>query len=335
MMDLMQLLGNKLLWAGTADSLTSVAFSLLPEQFDVVMRAAILERQEWNEKRSRAQALRADRLKSVQSAMGAAMTGSTLKIQFGEDDDEEDEDRYAFHSATYRTEGSTAVIGIKGALVNSDKWYLRYFGQVGYPHITDQLMRAYNDPAVTSVVLDMNSPGGAVNGVGQTSEIIQALSTHKPVTVFADGLLCSGGYWLASAAEHITVTDLTEVGSIGVIMTHIEYSKALEKAGITPTVLREGRYKALMSSYEPLSDEAKAQARHSMSVIYEAFLNHVAEGRKVTKEHADQVMGQGRTFWGAEGVGVNLVDTVGDISRAVAFSRHLADTRAGTATFSH
>lgn len=336
-MDLMQLLGNRLLWAGSEESLMQVARSLMPEQRDAVMQAALAERQEYEKRRAVNAQARVDRVTKIRAQVGAVVGGGDLRVSFDDDgyDDQDDEERYHFHSATYTTEGNTAIIGVKGPLVNSDAWYVKYFGQVGYPHIIDQLLRAYSDESITNVLMDDNTPGGAVNGIGAVSDTIAALNVFKPVSTYADGMLCSGGYWLASATENIMVSDLTEVGSIGVIMTHLEYSKALEKQGITATVIREGKYKALVSPYEPLSDAAKAQIKHSMGVIYGAFIDQVSKGRNVTTEYADKTMGEGRTFWGAEGLGVKMVDSVGDFSRAVAFSRHLADTRAQNATFRH
>jgi signal peptide peptidase SppA len=335
MMDLMQLLGNRILWAGSEESLMQVARSLMPELNEPIMRAALMERQEHENKRSKAAQSRVDRVAKIRAQVGA-VAGGDLRVSFDDDGYEDDDDeRFHFHSATYRAEGNTAVIGVKGPLVNSDAWYVKFFGQVGYPHIIDQLLRAYSDPAVTNVLIDANTPGGAVNGITAVTDAITAVSAFKPVSTYADGLLCSGGYWLAASTENIMVSDLTEAGSIGVIMTHLEYSKALEKQGITATVVREGKYKALVSAYEPLTAEALSQIKHSMGVIYDAFIAHVAYGRNVSAEYADKTMGEGRTFWGAEGLAVRMVDAVGDFSRAVAFSRHLADTRVQTATFSH
>lgn len=81
-----------------------------------------------------------------------------------------------------------------------------------------------------------------------------------------------------------------------------EYSKAFEKEGITKTVMRAGRYKALGNPYEPLSEDGKAEIQAKLDDLYQLFMGTVARNRGTTAIIADQVMGQGREFLGKRGL---------------------------------
>lgn len=335
-MNILSLLGGRILWAGDGDSLQALVSNLLPDQFAAIMAVANADRAEHQTRVAAKAAAREARKTAVTAAMGAVASAAGARVSFEDDDeDDADEEKYYYHSASYRLEGNTAIIGIRGALVNSDAWYLKYLGAVGYPHIVDQAMRAYNDSRVTNIVLDISSPGGAVSGVNETTQVLQAVDMEKPIVSYTSNMMCSGGYWLGVSGRKIISDSLAQVGSIGVAMTHLEYSKMLEQNGITATVLRKGEYKMLMTPYEPMSDKARAEAKHDMDVIYDAFTMHVAVGRGVSQDMVKKDMAEGRVFWGQEARQVGLVDEIGDISLAVANSQQLADNRPATATFGH
>lgn len=331
-MNIHEMLSQKY-WLTTSSALVAAVYALIPEQYAILMREAEGERQrlqvlhDTEDKRRHEEKLAR---MAVVEKIQASNTG--LKVLLGDEDDDEvderkreEERKYALHSATYRVVEGTAIIGIKGLLVNSDKWYLKFMNQVGYPHINDQLMRAYNDAEVKSVVLDIDSPGGSVNGVDQTADLIQAVGLEKPIVTAAGSILASGAYWLASQTNRIYSTQMTQAGSIGVKMQHMEYSKMLEKEGVGVTVLRKGRYKALVSNVEPLSAEAKKEIEHDMDYIYDRFTMAVAIGRGVTQDVVKTQMGEGKTFWGMEARNVGLVDEIGDLSAAVAHAQGLVE----------
>ena len=333
-MNIFQLLGGRILWAGDGDSLQGLVLSLMPEMLEVTMKQAQAERDLYHGRRAQRSKLIGEQREKVTAALAAG--GVTLKVDNSTDDgdgEDEDAEKAYFSSAPLtKLDNGVGMITVNGPLVNSDKWYLKYLGQVGYPHIQDSLVRAYNDPEVTSLLMNYTTPGGAVSGIGETVDAIRAVNQMMPVSSFATGQMLSGGYWLGTAAGPIMSAPLTQHGSIGVIMTHMEYSKMLDNAGITATVLREGKYKALMTPYEPLSDAAKAQAQDDMKVIYGAFTQSVATGRGVPLDVADKQMGQGRVFWTDDALAKGMTDRVGTLSDAVAKSADLADTRARQAS---
>ena len=204
-----------------------------------------------------------------------------------------------------------ATISIKGPLNNEEGFWNELFGMTGYPEIRSALLDAASDPAVSSILLDIDSGGGAVSGVADTANLIRMVNDNvKPVTTFTDGTMASAAYWLGSSAGNVLAGRTALVGSIGVISTHMERSAQLKADGIGVTVVRAGKYKALANSVEPLSAEGKAQIQQAVDASYTVFVEHVAEMRNTTYAVADQGMAQGQEFIGEAALKAGLVDSI-------------------------
>ena len=201
------------------------------------------------------------------------------------------------------------VISIKGPMTNTDSPWNRWDGVVSYNDIRAALVAAANDPDISRIVLDINSGGGAVNGVADVASLIQNIDASvKPVTAFTDGSMCSAAYWLGSSARQVYASKVATVGSVGVLATLMERSKMLKEMGINAKVMRAGKFKALANGIEPLTAEAEAQVQESLDAAYQVFVQHVAEARNVSYDTADQNMAQGREFFGQQALAAGLAD---------------------------
>jgi signal peptide peptidase SppA len=202
-----------------------------------------------------------------------------------------------------------ATICIKGPLVNEDSPYLALFGVTGYPEIRDALLAAVNDPDVQQILLDIDSGGGQVSGCDDTGNLIRAVHKVKPVTTYSD-TMASAAYWLGCSAGKVYSAKAALVGSIGVIATFVEYSKANEMEGKTVTIIRAGKHKALANRNEPLTEAAKAQIQAMADAAYGVFVEHVATMRGVDYATCDKKMADGQEFIGQAAVEVGLTDGI-------------------------
>ena len=226
---------------------------------------------------------------------------------FDKEDDEEEKDP----PNCFSMQGNIGVISIKGPLTNKDTWYNSYLGVTSYGDIRAGMMYAAQNAEVKAILLDIDSGGGAVSGVADASNIISLVDKNiKPVYAFTDGSMCSAAYWLGCTAREVYSSNTSTVGSIGVIATHMEYSKQLKDEGVGVNVVRAGKYKALLNSVEPASAAALTQLQKQLDAAYEVFLNHVADSRGVTVTACDEVMAQGREFFGKEALSAGLVDGI-------------------------
>lgn len=222
-----------------------------------------------------------------------------------DDDDEEDDD---VRRHRYDTYGKLAVIPVKGSLVSNGPEWMVDFGVTPYSFVRNALIEAANDRAVEMILLDVDSSGGSANGVFDIGNLVRKVSTVKPVAAHTGGMMCSAAYLIGSSATEVACGPAAEVGSIGVIVTHMNYSEALKKDGVEATVLRAGKYKALASPFEPLSKAAEAQIQGQLDKLYGLFVDHVALMRNRPTAVVKHDMAEGRVFIGDDALQAGLVD---------------------------
>ena len=202
------------------------------------------------------------------------------------------------------------VVNISGSLVTNAHPAYSQYGVVGYNVIKDTLTVAAQDPEIKHILLNIDSPGGSANGVDSVSTLIKKISSdHKPVTAFSEGQMNSAAYWIGASADSIHTTRLADVGSIGVIAISQEFTKAMEKDGVTPTVFRAGEFKALGSPYEVMTKEASKLIQGKLDTLYKEFTNHIGSSRSQLSADTSQ-WAEGKTYLGFEGVKAGLIDGV-------------------------
>ena len=254
---------------------------------------------------------------SFESYTKAIPLAEAKKAQWEAKADEEDTPDYP---PLYERFGDVGVIKISGSLIPGQAEWMRYFGIVGYEDIKAAFLEGVADKGAKSLMIYSDSGGGSVAGVEDAEQFIANVAKVKPLSAYSE-FSASAAYWLTSVADHITTSTTGINGSLGVIRVVTEYSKAFEKEGITKTVMRAGRYKALGNQFETLTDEGKAEIQSKLDDLYQVFIGTVARHRGTTEIIADQVMGQGREFLGKRGVEAGLVDAIGTFEEALAYAK--------------
>lgn len=214
-------------------------------------------------------------------------------------------------SQIYSVQQNVGVISVKGSLVDGSAGYGVFYGQTGYDDIRAALVAAVSNSDVKAILLDVSSGGGQVSGVDDTAQLIARVNKVKPVVTYTGNLMSSAALWLGASATLTVAGKTAIVGSLGVIMVHLDRSRQLADAGIKPTIIRAGTEKALATPYEPLSEKAQAGLQSQADVLYGVFLNHVASSRGVSATNGDKKFGQGRVFIGQQAVDAGLVDKLG------------------------
>jgi signal peptide peptidase SppA len=216
-------------------------------------------------------------------------------------------------------ENGVAIITISGPLVKRAGIFARLMGAQTYGDIQSALQSALADPEVRGLVLDVDSPGGTVNGAEETASMVHQARSSKPVAAVSSGMMASAAYWIGSAAGRVFVGRTADVGSIGVLMVHTDWSKFDEKAGIKTTYLTAGKYKALGNDAEPLSDEARKEFQGQLDQIYDVFIGAVGRYRNVPAVQVRNTMADGRIFIGERAVAVGLADQIGGLQDAISY----------------
>ena len=214
-------------------------------------------------------------------------------------------------AAYYRTEGGVAVVPVMGELVNRGAWIGASSGLTSYEGFGEQIRAAAADTAIRGVVLDMNTPGGEAFGAFEAGSAVRAVAAEKPVVAFVNGMACSAGYAIACGASNIVCIPSGIVGSIGVIMMHMDRSAALQKAGLKPTLIHAGAHKADMSPLRELPEESRARLQGFVDETYGLFVSTVAESRKLDPEAVRAT--EGGVLMGAAAVKAGLADSTGTL----------------------
>ena len=233
-------------------------------------------------------------------------------------DEQQSAAKYQGYEYMVDTYGSVASVNIKGSLISQSSWLSRLVGLTGYDEIQNAVTAAAQEPGIDNILLDIDSPGGSVNGVAETGNLIRTIDeTVMPVSSFTSGQMASAAYWLGSSAREIHATEMASIGSIGVIAVHQEYSKAMEKEGIKPTVFTAGEHKGRGNPYEPLSAADKTYIQEKVDGAYGFFVNAVAENRGLTADYVKENAANGKDFFATEAIGVGLIDRINSFQDVV------------------
>lgn len=208
----------------------------------------------------------------------------------------------------YTVANGVATIDVRGLLVPKTSSDYRSWGVTGYANLADYIQQANDDYRVTSIVLDIDSVGGYVAGLDGAVDAVH--QSGKPIDVFVSGGMYSAAYWMSAGARKITAAKHSGIGSIGVLATHAEISKALDIEGKKVSIFKSGKWKAAFSSLVPLSAEEEARLQDGVNESASIFFNHVAAQRGLEPK---TVKGwEGDTFTAAKAKELGLIDEIAD-----------------------
>lgn len=217
-----------------------------------------------------------------------------------------------------------ALIKINGGISEGDSGGLFQSGGAGSTSIVKGIRQAREDK-VKAILLQINSPGGTASAsYAIYRELMRTRDTSdiKVVALLGD-VAASGGYYVASAADHIVANPDTLTGSIGVIIRTQNLSSLLEKVGVENNSVKSGQFKDILSPYRSSTPDEEALLQSLVNESYQGFLDAIAAGRDMSidqiKPYAD-----GRIMSGNQALDAKLVDSLGNYFDAIETVRDLA-----------
>lgn len=219
-------------------------------------------------------------------------------------------------------EGDVAKIPIYGYLTNKLDWYdMRYGGATSYPQIIDAAERATENSQVKEIKLLLDTPGGLVKGLDNAWKILMKCRKKKKMTAVCEGLMASAGYYLASAANEIHSTSETnEIGSIGVMVAGIDWTKHDEKLGIKEVVIVSKN--APDKNADVSTEKGRTVLQKRVDTYEQFFLSRIAEGRGLDQEYVAENFGRGGLLVSqspdteeADALSVGMIDKVLNIAK--------------------
>lgn len=206
-----------------------------------------------------------------------------------------------------------AFISITGILIN--RYSYSGYGVTGYNFIRSQLNDAINDDEVQGIVFDVNSPGGEVAGLTELADEIRASRSKKPSLAVVDTNCYSAAYGLGSAASRIVCVPSGGVGSVGVVMMHIDISEMLADYGYKITFIYESDHKVDGNAYEKLSADVKKDFQADIHYYYEKFCSLISMNMGITEQAVRDT--KSRCYRADEAVSLGLIHAMDTPSVAV------------------
>ncbi|EFL85829.2 signal peptide peptidase SppA, 36K type [Desulfovibrio sp. 3_1_syn3] len=214
--------------------------------------------------------------------------------------------------AAYALAGNVAVVRVRGPLDRETAvsgWTGKRLS-TGYGDIRSAMETAAADPSATALLLALDSPGGAVGGCKELADAIAAVAARKPVAAYADGLCASAAYWLASATGRVFAPVTAQVGSIGVVMIHADFSHLNEKMGVSYSYITGGEWKAVGNKNAPLSPESRAYLQQRVNALHSIFRADVARNMGLDPSADACAWGDGQIFLAQEAQRLGLVSAI-------------------------
>jgi len=181
-------------------------------------------------------------------------------------------------------------------------------------------------PNIKGVLLDVNSPGGAVAPSVEMMMAIEDLKKTKPVVAYASGTMASGSYYASVASNKIVANPGSLVGSIGVIFKMTNAQKLLEKIGLEFDAIKSGKYKEVGTIHRKPTPEEKEEIQELSTKTYQMFVADVAKHRKLDVKDAD-IFANGRIFVASDALKLKLIDATGSVSDAKKMLQELANIK--------
>ena len=216
--------------------------------------------------------------------------------------------------------GAVAILPLYGLIMHRGSMVNNMSGPSGtsVEQFRQSFRQAVDDPGVSAIVIDVDSPGGSVEGVTELAAEIFAARGKKKITAVSNCLMASAAYFIASSADEIWASPSSLTGSIGVYLAHTDESKALENEGVVVTLISAGKYKTEGNSYQPLADDGRAAMQSMVDEFYGAFVGAVARGRGVSKSDVKNGFGEGRVLPAAQALKAGMVDKIGSLDDVLA-----------------
>lgn len=204
--------------------------------------------------------------------------------------------------------GNVAVVPITGPIFRYANLFTMISGATSLDGLAKDFTTALEDPAVASIILDINSPGGQVTGIADFAAMIHGAS--KPVVAFVDGMAASAAYWIAAAAGKVVMGKSAMAGNVGAVLS-LDIRKDPNKVDIVSSQSPNKRP-------DVTTDAGRAQMQAMVDAQAQVFIEDVAAYRGISPEAVMADWGGGAVHIASQAVALGLADQVSTLEEVIA-----------------
>lgn len=215
---------------------------------------------------------------------------------------------YNTYDVTYH--GGVGVIHVSGIISRNIDMFARFFGLGGaaIEDIAKDFQSLLDNDEVKAVILDFDTPGGAITGVNELAEIIYKARGIKPIKAYVTGMACSAGYFLAAACDEIIIDEMGSVGSIGVM-------RVVSKQNDKSVIFKSSQ--SPMKNIDGESEQGRAEYQAKVDYLASIFIDKVAKYRGITADEVINRGNKGGVLVGAVAVTAGLADRLGSMDSLI------------------
>ncbi len=223
-------------------------------------------------------------------------------------------DYWAARQPPKRSGDGVAVVHVAGSIVDGEA----PAGTAGGDTIARLIGKALADKEVKALVVRIDSPGGSVLASEQIRLALEdAKARSIPVVASFGSVAASGGYWVATAADHIYASPSTVTGSIGVFGIIPTFERTLQEIGVSTDGVKTTELSGQPDILGGLNAPARLLIQRGVEDVYRQFIGHVAAARHMEPARVES-MAEGRVWSGVRAKELGLIDDYGDLDAAVA-----------------
>lgn len=219
------------------------------------------------------------------------------------------------HSSQAGRAGAVGVLPLHGPIFPKANLMTELSGAVSLEEWSSEFLSMVGDDSISSIILDIDSPGGLSSMVPETAAMIRRARDVKPIYAVANTLAASAAYGLASGATKIFGSPSSMVGSIGTYMVHTDESPLMEKIGVKETVIKAGRFKAV--EIESLTPENREYLQDLTNDVNDQFLAAIADGRGIDVDQLRASYGDGKIFAASRALDMGVIDGIATLDEVV------------------
>lgn len=288
---------------------------------------------------NRPQLVTAEKLNEIHAFIQRRIAGDEIAFEFGPDTNRRvgqlvaaGGESFAIDqvpAAAMRQQEFVGVLPLFGTIFQHGGLEMECSGGTSSEQWQRQFTKLDANPAVKTIVIEAHTPGGQCVGTEETADVVRKAreAGRTRIVSVVNSQMASAGVWIGTAAKEVYVTPGGEIGSVGVVSLHFDYSKAYQEAGITPTLVATSRKKILGNEFEPLDDEALAMFQADNDVVYRRFVRAMAANRGVSTARVESDFGGGGMLWAREAVKAGLADGIATMAEVL--ERELARLNKG------
>lgn len=218
----------------------------------------------------------------------------------------------------YETADGVAIIEISGVIAKRTWW------GTSTATVRQAVVAALADRQVKAILLQIDSPGGSVDGLAELGDALYAARQVKPLYAQSVGMAASAAYYLGAQAEKFYAQRMDLIGSIGTRLMLYDFSKAFEDFGIRAIPIDTGKLKSAGAAGTKITDEQQTYFQSIVDNYYADFLAAIMRGRGMSAQTLRaEPIGDGGVLPATQALSLGLIDGLQTMEETLALLRGL------------